>query len=87
MNPKQLRISGKGAAIIFGGCLTLNIAATVAVGALRSLAEKKRKKLALPCGVCNGKGFYMCKLCNGNATINTLFDKFLLEGKENKKVK
>lgn len=28
-----------------------------------------QKKTALPCGVCKGKGFYICKLCNGNATI------------------
>ncbi|XWS26960.1 hypothetical protein CRYUN_Cryun26dG0075000 [Craigia yunnanensis] len=69
MIPKPLRILSKGAAIIFGGFLILNLAATVAVGALRSLAEKKRKKLALPCGACNGKGFYLCKQCNGNATI------------------
>ena len=28
-----------------------------------------QRKVALPCGVCRGKGFYICKLCNGNATI------------------
>ena len=28
-----------------------------------------QRKVALPCGVCRGKGFYKCKLCNGNATI------------------
>ncbi|EOY30979.1 hypothetical protein QQP08_000828 [Theobroma cacao] len=69
MIPKPLRVLSRGAAIIFGGVLTINLAATVAVGALRSVAEKKRKKFALPCGVCKGKGFYVCKLCNGNATI------------------
>lgn len=28
-----------------------------------------QRKVALPCGVCRGKGFYICKLCKGNATI------------------
>ncbi|KAK7827957.1 proline-rich protein 4 [Quercus suber] len=28
-----------------------------------------QRKVALPCGVCREKGFYKCKLCNGNATI------------------
>ncbi|XVE98287.1 hypothetical protein REPUB_Repub03eG0092400 [Reevesia pubescens] len=69
MIPKPFRALTKGAAIIFGGFLTLNLTTIVAVGALRSLAEKKRKRLALACGVCNRKGFYICKLCNGNATI------------------
>ncbi|KAL4277775.1 hypothetical protein GQ457_03G045970 [Hibiscus cannabinus] len=69
MIPKQFRVLGKGAAIVFGGFLTLNLAATVAIGAFRSVAERKRKKFALPCGICKGKGFYLCKLCNGNATI------------------
>ncbi|KAK8491216.1 hypothetical protein V6N11_037979 [Hibiscus sabdariffa] len=55
--------------MVFGGFLTLNLAATVAIGAFRSVAERKRKKFALLCGICKGKGFYLCKLCNGNATI------------------
>lgn len=25
--------------------------------------------MAAPCGSCKGKGFYICKLCKGNATI------------------
>ncbi|OMO57693.1 hypothetical protein COLO4_35188 [Corchorus olitorius] len=69
MNPKPFRALSKGAAIVFGGFLILNLSTTVAIGALRSFAEKKRKKLALPCGLCKGKGFYICKLCKGNATI------------------
>lgn len=28
-----------------------------------------QRKVALPCGVCKGKGFYMCRLCKGNSTI------------------
>jgi len=24
----------------------------------------------LPCGACRGKGFYICKLCKGNASIH-----------------
>ncbi|KAL4369131.1 hypothetical protein GQ457_05G015100 [Hibiscus cannabinus] len=62
-------ISANSAAIVFGGFLTLNLAATVAIGAFRSVAERKWKKIALTCGICKGKGYYLCKLCNGNATI------------------
>lgn len=28
-----------------------------------------QKKNAIPCDICRGKGFYICKLCKGNATI------------------
>ena len=31
--------------------------------------EFLQKIVALPCGVCRGKGFYICKLCKGNSTI------------------
>ncbi|CBI28163.3 unnamed protein product, partial [Vitis vinifera] len=27
------------------------------------------KCVALPCGVCRGKGYYICKLCKRNSTI------------------
>ncbi|KAJ4953912.1 hypothetical protein NE237_030744 [Protea cynaroides] len=27
------------------------------------------KKVASPCGVCKGTGFYSCKLCTGSSTI------------------
>lgn len=35
-----------------------------------------QEKAALPCRACRGKGFYICKLCNGNATIawSPMFD-------------
>ncbi|KAE8682765.1 putative Polyol/monosaccharide transporter 5 [Hibiscus syriacus] len=57
MIPKQFHVLGKGAAIVFGGFLTLNLAATVAIGAFRSVAERKRKKSALPVGFVKGKDF------------------------------
>ncbi|KAK9933657.1 hypothetical protein M0R45_020842 [Rubus argutus] len=69
MIPKPLQTVGKAAAVILGGFLTLNLASTAAMGAIRLAVESRRKKTALPCGVCKGKGFYICKLCNGNATI------------------
>lgn len=69
MIPKPFRALSKGVAIVIGGFLTLNLAGTVAIVAVRSVAEKNRKKFALPCSVCNGNGFYICKLCKGNATI------------------
>lgn len=69
MIPKQVGFLGATAAIIFGGFVTLNVASTITLGALRAASEAKRKKFAMPCGVCKGKGFYICKLCKGNATI------------------
>lgn len=29
----------------------------------------RQRKIALPCRACRGKGFYICKLCRGNAVI------------------
>ncbi|KAG2718711.1 hypothetical protein I3843_03G223600 [Carya illinoinensis] len=70
MIPKPLRTLGTGAAIILGGILTLNLASSATIRAIRLTNEAKRRKIALPCGVCRGKGFYICKLCKGNATIS-----------------
>ncbi|KAE8674692.1 putative Polyol/monosaccharide transporter 5 [Hibiscus syriacus] len=72
MVPKKLHVVGKGAAIVFGGFLTLNLAATVAIGAFRSVAERKR--------LCNGNATIkwsplydpihinpcVCPTCDGN---------------------
>ncbi|KAI4377734.1 hypothetical protein MLD38_015314 [Melastoma candidum] len=69
MNPKRLRILGTGAVICLGGILSLNLLSSVTLSALRSVTEARRKKLASPCVPCKGKGFYVCKLCEGNATI------------------
>ncbi|KAK7347481.1 hypothetical protein VNO80_22011 [Phaseolus coccineus] len=64
------------AAVIFGGVVTLNLTSTVTIKLLRFASEKKRERVALPCMACRGKGFYMCKLCNGNAAIawSPMFD-------------
>ncbi|KAI3421375.1 uncharacterized protein J3R85_012409 [Psidium guajava] len=69
MIPNQLRSLAVGAAVILGGIVSLNVVSSITIGMLRSVAETKRKKFALPCMVCKGKGFYICKLCKGNATI------------------
>ncbi|XP_044464071.1 uncharacterized protein LOC123194752 isoform X2 [Mangifera indica] len=69
MIPRSLQVLGTCATIIVGGFVTLNFASTVTLGALRAVTEAKRKKVAAPCGSCKGKGFYICKLCKGNATI------------------
>ncbi|KAJ6703477.1 PLASTID TRANSCRIPTIONALLY ACTIVE PROTEIN [Salix viminalis] len=57
-------------AILLGGVLALNITSSIAVNALRFATDLKLKRVALPCGVCRGKGFYICKLCKGNANIH-----------------
>ncbi|PSS20908.1 Glutaredoxin domain-containing cysteine-rich protein [Actinidia chinensis var. chinensis] len=49
--------------------LTLSLASSSTIRALKAITEAKRKKFALPCSVCKGKGFYICKLCKGNSTI------------------
>ncbi|KAJ8751601.1 hypothetical protein K2173_016852 [Erythroxylum novogranatense] len=69
MIPKPLRTVAASTAIIVGSLVTLNIASSITIGALRLATEAKRRKLELPCGICRGKGFYICKLCKGNATI------------------
>ncbi|XP_061345302.1 protein BUNDLE SHEATH DEFECTIVE 2, chloroplastic [Gastrolobium bilobum] len=69
MNQGPLRTLVTGAAVILGGVVTLNLASTATLKALNFASELKRKKIALPCRACRGKGFYICKLCNGNVTI------------------
>ncbi|XP_015578052.1 protein BUNDLE SHEATH DEFECTIVE 2, chloroplastic [Ricinus communis] len=69
MIPKPLRTLVSGTAIFLGGLVALNITSSIAIGAFRHASELKLRKNASPCGVCRGKGFYICKLCKGNATI------------------
>ncbi|KDP32367.1 hypothetical protein JCGZ_13292 [Jatropha curcas] len=69
MIPKPLRSLAAGTAIFLGGLAAINITSSIAVGAFRYAAELKLKANAMPCGICRGKGFYICKLCKGNATI------------------
>ncbi|TXG61305.1 hypothetical protein EZV62_012668 [Acer yangbiense] len=69
MIPKQVRALAATGVIFLGGFVTLNITSTITIAALRAANEAKMKKFAMPCGVCKGKGFYICKLCKGNATI------------------
>ncbi|KAK1321610.1 hypothetical protein QJS10_CPA03g01006 [Acorus calamus] len=74
--PRPLRSLGVAAAFAFGGLFTLSVASSVAIRTLQSAFEAKSKKLALPCEVCKGKGFYVCKLCKGGTTIrwSPIFD-------------
>ncbi|CAK7335686.1 unnamed protein product [Dovyalis caffra] len=70
MIPKPLRTLATGSAVILGGVLALNITSSIAVSVLRFATDLKLRRVAMPCGVCRGKGFYLCKLCKGNASIN-----------------
>ncbi|KAJ6388546.1 hypothetical protein OIU77_026995 [Salix suchowensis] len=70
MIPKPLRTLVTRTGILLGGVLALNITSSIAVNALRFATDLKLKRVALPCGVCRGKGFYICKLCKGNANIH-----------------
>ncbi|MED6179852.1 hypothetical protein PIB30_004907 [Stylosanthes scabra] len=69
-NAGPLRTMITGAGIILGGIAALNLASTVTLKTISFVSEKKRQKIALPCRACRGKGFYICKLCKGNATIS-----------------
>lgn len=42
MIPKPLQTVGKAAAVIFAGFLTLNLASTATIGAIRVAVESKR---------------------------------------------
>ncbi|XP_010557589.1 PREDICTED: uncharacterized protein LOC104826537 isoform X2 [Tarenaya hassleriana] len=68
MIPKPIRTLGIGVAFVLGGLAIGNIVSASAIGAFRFAIEEKRKK-ALACRACAGKGFYICKLCKGNTTI------------------
>lgn len=52
---------------IFKTCTLSSV--TIVIYLLRIWFSFLQKKDALPCGVCRGKGYYICKLCKGNATI------------------
>ncbi|XAR60232.1 hypothetical protein NMG60_11033507 [Bertholletia excelsa] len=78
--PRPLRTLASAAALILGGMFTLSLASSATVRALKAIAEAKRKKFALPCGRCRGRGFYICKLCKGNSTIewSPLYDPLVI---------
>lgn len=67
--PPPVRALGSAAAIFLGGFFAVSLVSSVTVRTLQSVAEAKRKKYASLCGVCQGKGFYTCKLCKGDSTI------------------
>ncbi|KAJ0977783.1 hypothetical protein J5N97_013257 [Dioscorea zingiberensis] len=77
---QPLRALASAAGLVFGGIFTLSLASSVAIRALQSNAESKRKKVARPCTVCKGKGFYVCKLCGGSSTIewSPLYDPIVI---------
>nr|XP_043626856.1 dachshund homolog 1 isoform X2 [Erigeron canadensis] len=73
-----VRTLAKGAALAIGGIFSITMISSTAItfftlhkkdqfGSPSSLSTKKKNVSA--CDVCKGKGFYMCKLCKGNATI------------------
>ncbi|XP_071742261.1 uncharacterized protein [Rutidosis leptorrhynchoides] len=72
-----LRTLVKGAAVTVGGVFSITMISSTAI-TLFTLHKKDKfgSKNASTCNVCRGKGFYMCKLCKGNATIewSSLYD-------------
>ncbi|KAH7853763.1 hypothetical protein Vadar_006312 [Vaccinium darrowii] len=67
--PQPLRMLASAAAVLLGGMFTLSLASNVTIRAMQAITDAKRRKFALPCGVCSGIGVYICKLCKGNSTI------------------
>ncbi|KAF5945804.1 hypothetical protein HYC85_016032 [Camellia sinensis] len=68
--PHPLRKLASAAAMLVGGALTLSLATSATIRTLQAIVDAKQKKFALACGVCKGKGFYICKLCKGKSTIH-----------------
>uniref|UniRef100_A0A0E0FPH8 Uncharacterized protein n=1 Tax=Oryza nivara TaxID=4536 RepID=A0A0E0FPH8_ORYNI len=66
---RQLQAAGRAAAYLGGGFLLLSAASSAAVRSLRSLSDANQRKFAAPCGACEGKGTYACRLCRGSSTI------------------
>ncbi|KAF3523304.1 hypothetical protein F2Q69_00050287 [Brassica cretica] len=66
---EPIRFLRNSVLVALGGFVTINVVSAAAFGAFRLATEEKRKKSGLPCGACRGKGFYICKLCKGGATI------------------
>ncbi|KAF5945080.1 hypothetical protein HYC85_015308, partial [Camellia sinensis] len=58
------------ASILVGRALTLSLATSATIRTLQAIVDAQQKKFALACGVCKGKGFYICKLCKGKSTIH-----------------
>ncbi|KMT02927.1 hypothetical protein BVRB_8g195030 [Beta vulgaris subsp. vulgaris] len=67
--PQPFLVAIKAGATVGGGLIILSLAASSTIKVIQFATEAKRKSLAKPCQVCRGKGFYICKLCKGNATI------------------
>ncbi|KAI3814601.1 hypothetical protein L1987_14241 [Smallanthus sonchifolius] len=74
-----LRTLAKGVAITLGGIFSITMISSTTVQLFTlhkknqigssSSSSSMNKKNAISCDVCRAKGFYMCKLCKGNATI------------------
>ncbi|KAG7659627.1 Heat shock protein DnaJ cysteine-rich domain superfamily [Arabidopsis suecica] len=66
---EPIRFLRTTAGVAVGGFVIITAVSSAALGAFRYTIEEKRKKSGMVCRVCRGKGFYICKLCKGNATI------------------
>ncbi|XP_024980528.1 uncharacterized protein LOC112517359 [Cynara cardunculus var. scolymus] len=72
-----LRTLAKGAAVTLGGIFSITMISSTAItlftqhkkDKIGSSSSSMKKKNARSCDVCREKGFYICKLCNGNGTI------------------
>ncbi|KAJ7530791.1 hypothetical protein O6H91_14G019400 [Diphasiastrum complanatum] len=76
-----LRLVATAGVMILGGIYTVSLVSSLAVKAIESVIENKRKKTAPPCGVCKGLGFVQCKLCKGKSVIDwsPLYDPVVLK--------
>lgn len=66
---EPIRFLRNSVLVVLGGFVTINVVSAAAIGAFRLATEEKRKKRGSACVACRGKGFYICKVCKGNATI------------------
>ncbi|CAK9133983.1 unnamed protein product [Ilex paraguariensis] len=63
--PLLMRMVVKGAAVLLGGIFAVSVVSSTAV----QYAALVKKQKGMKCDVCKGIGYYKCKLCNGNSTI------------------
>ncbi|CAN8234702.1 unnamed protein product [Cochlearia groenlandica] len=66
---EPIRFLRTSVGVILGGLVITSVVSTAAMGAFQLTVKEEQKLTGTACGACRGKGFYICKLCKGNATI------------------
>ncbi|KAL4195007.1 hypothetical protein AMTRI_Chr05g71290 [Amborella trichopoda] len=68
-NPHPLRSIVLATASFLGALYSISLASAHFNRAIRDCKDVKRRPYVVTCTACKGHGFYICKLCQGNTTI------------------